>query len=112
MQKPSTTYWHEITPKPGEKYNQNLHRELKTLMDQLNYLLVKAKEDKDIQGAINWADLQCCETYYCINNDGLSFYCADIEELSPENRALEEYLENEMYSQFGFNRELRLNFEW
>lgn len=115
MKKPSTTFWKDITPLPGEAKSEKLAdipKQLSMLEGQLNYLLNKAKKGKFENSAVNWAHLLVMETYYCVNQDGLSFYCADIEELNPYNLELEAFLEQGMVNEFGFNRELRLKFDW
>lgn len=45
-----------------------------------------------VQGAINWADLECVEASFCININGELGYRVLIEEAAPEEIALHEFI--------------------
>jgi hypothetical protein len=64
---------------------------LRNLKELVSALCDKAFGD-GIEGAINWADLECVETSFCINADGEIEYRALVEEAGPVNLALHDYI--------------------
>lgn len=80
---------------------------LNEVMQAIDKLLDAAP--RDIQGAINWADLRCIETMKSINQDGESRFIAIVAEAAPTNEALKIYLERRLMEQ-GHDFEVRT--EW
>ena len=81
------------------------------LQDLTNKIIDKLQYEKGaFNEAINWGNLKCIETNFCINQRGFEYYIVSISEASPDVIMFK----NEVYSRLIaiWNKPLVIQTEW
>ena len=74
-------------------------------------LVLHELESTEIEGAINWGDLGCCEASYTVSSDGDSHYHVRIEEAAPGTVALSDAVRARLLAR-GWPDNLTVSCEW
>jgi len=78
------------------------------LRNDVEVLLLNAQEFKERfkKDAINWGDLHCFATRYCIDNEGEGAYMIEISECDPSCGELKRYIIESLKEKYGDNIEV------
>lgn len=88
------------------KYNL---KELQRATSRICELAIESRSTFE-NAAVNWADFQCTSAAYCVDDCGDSGYRVVIEEASPDNAELINFIAGEL-SMKGYQG-VEINLEW
>jgi len=84
----------------------NKIRSMRGIKFEVNRILKEAHKQKDkFPGAINWGNLKCVGTRYCMDEIGKETYLVLIEEASPDNSDLQEFVKEQLALIFNLSKD-------
>ena len=86
-------------------------KKLKEYQVICNDAIDKAREAK-IQDAVNWSDLLCYETLYCLSADGDYSYQFIISEASPDCNAFSDFIADYILDRVPERTPIKIITEW
>lgn len=72
------------------EWKGDCQKQAEKIKGHVDHILNHLEQNKSyIDGAVNWADLQCVDVEYCLDTTGDEFYLVTVDEAAPDNPELQ-----------------------